>query len=94
MDTLRTTFASYLEKGAFQPLCQYHETDIRREGEFAEGKVVRESLCAYDLLDGSHVQHASLDQLPLLYPVLSHEHRRTMRKLKVAGMQVLVHAFG
>jgi hypothetical protein len=26
--------------------------------------------------------------------VLSHEHRRTMRKLKVAGMQVLVHAFG
>ena len=46
---------SYLEKGALCPLCEDHKTDIRREREFAEGKFVRECLCAYHLLDGSHV---------------------------------------
>ena len=46
---------SYLEKGALCSLCQYHKADIRREREFAEGKFVCERLCAYHLLDGSHV---------------------------------------
>ena len=46
---------SYLEKGALCPLCENHKADIRREREFAEGKFVRECLCAYHLLDGSYV---------------------------------------
>jgi hypothetical protein len=85
---------SYLEKGTLCPLCENHEADIRREGEFAERKFVGESLCTYHFLYGSHVQHALLDQLPLLYPALGHEHRCAVGELEVAGMQVFVYAFG
>ena len=46
---------SYLEKSALCPLRENHKADIRREREFAEGKFVRKGLCAYYLLDGSHV---------------------------------------
>jgi hypothetical protein len=54
--TLRATaFFSYLEKGTLWPFCENHEVDIGREGEFAKGKFVGESLCVYHLLDSSHV---------------------------------------
>ena len=85
---------SYLEKSTLCPLCEDYEADIRREREFAEGKFVGESLCAYHFLYGSHVQHAALDQFPLLYSALGHEHRCTVGELEVARMQVFVYAFG